>query len=69
MKTLGLPKSSIKKTNIVKDRDGNKSGTKRNRHVYGMCTVTINRTDIVQHIFGAIQEIADFNCPEWLYKI
>jgi hypothetical protein len=37
-----------------------------NRLPYGTCRVTVHRTAIVQHIYGAIQEYAGFERPEWL---
>ena len=33
---------------------------------YGTCRVVVSRTRIVQTIFGAIQEYAGFDRPEWL---
>lgn len=42
------------------------SGKKKNIHPYGVCDVRLNRTDIVQHIFGAIQEYAGFINDEWI---
>lgn len=68
-RTLGLPNNSLRSVSSVKVRDGNKSGSKRNTHIYGVCEISIGRTDIVQHIFGAIQEIAGFECGEWLNKV
>jgi hypothetical protein len=47
-----LPKYSLKK--------------RANRLPHGTCRVTICRTAIVQHIYGAIQEYAGFERPEWL---
>lgn len=37
-----------------------------NRLPYGTCRVSVSRTAIVQHIFGAIQEYGGFERPEWL---
>jgi hypothetical protein len=33
--------------------------------LYGTCKLTIS-TQIVQHIYGAIQEYCGFDRPEWL---
>lgn len=33
---------------------------------YGVCTLRVNSTPKVQHIFGAIQEYAEFDEPAWL---
>jgi transcriptional regulator with XRE-family HTH domain len=40
---------------------------KKNRHPYGTCSVVVHRTDIVQKIYGAIQEIGKFEKEEWLW--
>jgi DNA-binding transcriptional regulator YdaS (Cro superfamily) len=43
------------------------SGRKRNKLPYGVCSLGVKRsTDLVQHIFGAIQEYAGFEEPRWL---
>lgn len=33
----------------------------------GVCTVRVYKSEIVQHIFGAIQEYGGFENPEWLF--
>jgi hypothetical protein len=33
---------------------------------WGTTRVSVNRTQVVQTIFGAIQEIGGFERPEWL---
>jgi len=40
---------------------------KKNRHPYGTCNVRVHRTDIVQKIYGAIQEIGKFDKEDWLW--
>ena len=40
---------------------------KKNRHPYGTCRVNVAKTDVVQKIYGAIQELGGFNRPEWLW--
>jgi AcrR family transcriptional regulator len=42
------------------------SGAKKNRLPYGVCTLGVCDTRIVQHIYGAIQEYAGFEEPRWL---
>jgi hypothetical protein len=37
-----------------------------NKLRYGTCLITVSRTRILQHIYGAIQEYAGFERPEWL---
>lgn len=42
------------------------SGQRPGRLPYGVCTVRYASTEIVQQIFGAIQEYAGFEEPRWL---
>jgi len=42
------------------------SGRRRNRLAYGVCSLRVCDTRIVQHIYGAIQEYAAFDEPRWL---
>ena len=37
-----------------------------NKLPYGTCRLSVHSTAIVQHIYGAIQEYAGFDRPEWL---
>lgn len=39
---------------------------RRNRLPYGTCRLVVSDTAVVQSIYGAIQEYAGFNRPEWL---
>lgn len=63
LKTLSLPKTCLRSSLFKSGCDGD---YRKNRHVYGVCSLSLHRTDIVQHIFGAIQEYAAVNKPEWL---
>ncbi len=63
--TLDLPLSSLRKS-IVNVYSKYSQKKRRNRLPYGTCRVTVARTWIVQHIFGAIQEYGGFDRPEWL---
>lgn len=62
---LDLPMTCLCKS-IVNVYSKYSQKKRTNRLVYGTCRVTVHRTDVVQHIFGAIQEYAGFNRPEWL---
>ena len=42
------------------------SGLKKNRLPYGVCTLNVHSTELVQHIYGATQEYAGFEEPRWL---
>jgi hypothetical protein len=37
-----------------------------NRLPYGTCRLMVHSTQVVQHIYGAIQEYGGFDRPEWL---
>jgi hypothetical protein len=52
LETLILPVESLRKAQIVNVP----ALKKKNRHPYGVCVVNVCDTNIVQHIFGAIQE-------------
>lgn len=39
---------------------------RRNKLPYGTCKIVVNRTSVVQSIYGAIQEYAGFDRPAWL---
>lgn len=62
LQLLQLPRSCHRKTFT-------KKGSEIQHSVlhYGVCGVGINRSEIVQHIFGAIQEYGGFDNPDWLF--
>lgn len=62
---LELPEVCLRK-HQVNPLPTSSSGTKRNKLPYGVCRLTVHRTCIVQHIYGAIQEYAGFEEPRWL---
>lgn len=43
-----------------------KPGRKQGKWPYGVASLTVCSTEIVQQIFGAIQEIGGFETPQWL---
>jgi hypothetical protein len=62
---LDLPRSSLTKTQV--NQYSRYSKKKRmNRLPYGTCRVSVHRTSVVQHLYGAIQEYGGFDRPEWL---
>jgi hypothetical protein len=65
LERLELPQSSVRK-HVVNHFPTSSSGQKRNRLPYGVCTLKLHSTRVVQHIFGAIQEYAGFEEPRWL---
>lgn len=63
--TLELPRSCLWKSTI--NRYSKYSLKKRtNKLPYGTCKLVVNRTQIVQTIFGSIQEYGGFDRTEWL---
>jgi len=62
---LSLPDQCFQKFTLKTKYYANVN-TKKNRHIYGCCTVRVCSTKIVQMIFGSIQEIFQFDCEEWI---
>ena len=58
-----LPHSRLGKAQI---KHG--SHTRKNEFKNGFCVLEVSRVELVHHIFGAIQEYAGFENPEWLVK-
>jgi len=59
---LSLPQSCLRKTVY-------KEGNPKARHRIlenGICRVAVHRSEILQHIYGAIQEYIGVDKPEWL---
>lgn len=66
MKRLALPRSCARK-HVVNHFPTSSSGKRPNKLPHGVCTLKAKKsTRIVQHIYGAIQEYAGIDCPEWL---
>lgn len=64
LKALSLPHSCIRKTIVnVQPVSSQQKGRKL---PYGMCNISIFSTELVQHVFGAIQEYSGIDKPEWL---
>lgn len=65
LETLGLPPTCLRRSTVnVYSRS---SARKRlNRLAYGTCRLSLHSTRITQHLYGAIQEYAGFDRPEWL---
>lgn len=62
---LGLPKASVRK-HVINHMPTSSSGQAKNKLPYGVCTLRVNNTAMVQHIYGAIQEYGGFKEPRWL---
>jgi len=63
--TLGLPESCLRKS-VVNTYSKYSKKLRKNKLPYGTCKLVVNRTQIVQTIFGSIQEYGGFERPEWL---
>ncbi len=59
---LGLPQSCLKKTQVKKG-----SEIRINKLENGVCGIGVYRTELTQHVYGAIQEYTGLDNPEWLF--
>ncbi|MFL5866936.1 MAG: hypothetical protein ACJ766_07545 [Thermoleophilaceae bacterium] len=62
---LELPASCVRK-HTLNHMPTSSSGQARNKLPFGVCTIRVGSTRVVQHIFGAIQEYGGFDEPAWL---
>jgi hypothetical protein len=62
---LELPRGSVR-SHTLNHQPTSSAGRAKRRLPYGVCTLRVNSTRMVQHIFGAIQEYAGFDEPAWL---
>lgn len=62
LEILSLPATCLRKTVY---KEGGKS--RRNILEYGVCSVRVYKTEVVQRVYGAIQEYGGFNNPDWLF--
>jgi transposase-like protein len=65
LEKLALPRTSLC-GHSINALPTSSSGTKRNKLPYGVCSLYVHDTRIVQHVYGAIQEYAGFDEPRWL---
>ena len=65
LRTLGLPRSCLRKS-IVNVYSKYSQKKRKNKLPHGTCKVVYSDTQTVQSIYGAIQEYAGFERPEWL---
>ena len=62
---LALPPESLRKS-VVNNYSRSSQRKRFNRLPYGTCKLLVHSTEIVQTIYGPIQEFAGFSRPEWL---
>jgi hypothetical protein len=67
LKETDLSKGSLR-TGSYNTSPTSSSGKKKGKHPYGCCALKIHSTKAVQHIFGAIQEYANFENKNWISK-
>lgn len=66
LRELDLPRSCLR-GHTLNHRPTSSSGTKKNRLPFGVCQLRVlQSTQLIQHIFGAIQEYGGFDEPRWL---
>jgi len=62
---LELTKENLNKT-IHDNRQHRNTGQKQGKHPYGICRLAIHKVEILQSIFGAIQEYVGLDYPQWI---
>lgn len=63
--TLELPATALRKS-IVNVYSKYSQKKRDNKLPYGTCRLVVHSTEIVQTIYGSIQEYGGFDRPEWL---
>lgn len=63
---LDLPATAVRK-HTLNHMPTSSSGKAKNKLPYGVCTLRVGSTWMLQHIYGAIQEYASFDEPAWLH--
>jgi predicted transcriptional regulator len=69
IKTFWLETLALDWTNLTKSRFGvqpKSSQQKGRKLIYGVCELYVGGTNLIQHIYGAIQEYSGIDKPEWL---
>jgi transcriptional regulator with XRE-family HTH domain len=61
---LQLPRSCMR--NTIVNAQPRSSQQKGRKLLYGVCALTVHKTQLVQHVYGAIQEYTGIDKPEWL---
>ena len=65
LELLDLPAENARK-HMTNHMPTSSSGRAKNKLPYGVCTLRVHNTWMLQHIYGAIQEYAGFDEPAWL---
>jgi hypothetical protein len=65
LELLDLPVSCVRK-HTLNHMPTSSSGRAKHKLPYGVCTLRVHNTRMLQHIYGAIQEYGGFEEPAWL---
>ena len=65
LELLELPDSAVRK-HTLNHLPTSSSGKAKNKLPFGVCSLVVHSTRVVQHIYGAIQEYGGFEEPAWL---
>ena len=65
LELLDLPATCVRK-HALNHMPTSSSGRAKNKLLYGVCTLRVHSTWMLQHIYGAIQEYGGFDEPAWL---
>jgi hypothetical protein len=66
LRLLHVPKKNARK-HVTNHMPTSSSGKATNKLPYGVCTLRVHNTWMLQHIYGAIQEYGGFDEPAWLH--
>lgn len=61
---LQLPRSCLRKGQV--NNQPQSSQQKGRKLLYGTCTLSVYSTQLLQHVFGAIQEYSGIDNPDWV---
>lgn len=64
LKNLNLDRINLRKTFIWTPKEDR--GKKIGKLPYGVCTINVNNTRLIQEIYGSIQEYIGFNNEKWV---
>jgi hypothetical protein len=65
LELLDVPAANARK-HVTNHMPTSSSGKARNKLPYGVCTLRVHNSWMLQHIYGAIQEYGEFDEPAWL---
>jgi len=65
LRRLGLPRACLRKSTVNRYSKYSQKN-RQNKLPYGTCALVVHSTEIVQTIYGSIQELGGFDRPEWL---